>query len=685
MKKKIIKNKHGITLIALVVTIVILLILAGVSINLLLGDNGIISKAKEAKNKTNEQSIKEEVEMVLAEWSIDKYTQDSELDIEKFLREKINVRKVNTIGNEQSFDYKGYKFTIKKDSNEIIKIEKSVNDLYAKSNGQLYVDGAYLNNQYGQDIQLKGINIWAYDDEKFNQEFFKDLKDKYQVNCVRLALNSLNPDTEEVDDNGRIFGYLYNIIDSIIANDMYAILDWHLINSGNYTNNPYDYEDSAIKVFTTFATYYKDVPNLMYELANEPKGSWDELLPYYNKLIPEIRSINPNSIIFVTSSGHGLDVEAILETPIEYKNIMYTMHFYYSTYATEEIKAISNAILRGVPIFASEWSPTNGKDSTIQLEYASALCNFMNNNNISSTFWMFTDNNTEYTKMNEITKYAMDYINDKYTENGYKRYEYSVADYTMQERGNVAENTKIYANDSIWHTEKYRDNIYEIEFCDYINLRAQAVEIRDISSTGQGSLLAYIVENNEKKGTYKLYITGNKTIYFPKKSNKLFAFMKNVEKIKNIGNISTELVEDFSSTFSYMNILQEIDVTNFDTSKTKILLGMFSGDGSLKKIDFSKWNTKNVSTMFGMLSGCNSLEKIDLSLLDTTSLLNICNLFQSNKVKDIDISSFDFKTIKEYSSLFVFAENESRTIYVKDEYARDIVKELSPKATIVIR
>ena len=42
-------NKAGITLIALIVTIIVLLILAGVSINLLLGDNGIITKAKEAK------------------------------------------------------------------------------------------------------------------------------------------------------------------------------------------------------------------------------------------------------------------------------------------------------------------------------------------------------------------------------------------------------------------------------------------------------------------------------------------------------------------------------------------------------------------------------------------------------------------------------------------------------------
>ena len=50
------KNNKGITLVALVVTIVVLLILAGVSINLVLGNNGIIAKAKDAGTKSAEAS-----------------------------------------------------------------------------------------------------------------------------------------------------------------------------------------------------------------------------------------------------------------------------------------------------------------------------------------------------------------------------------------------------------------------------------------------------------------------------------------------------------------------------------------------------------------------------------------------------------------------------------------------------
>ena len=54
------KNSEGITLIALVITIVILLILAGITIAALTGDNGILTRAKEAKEKTEQAQKKEE-------------------------------------------------------------------------------------------------------------------------------------------------------------------------------------------------------------------------------------------------------------------------------------------------------------------------------------------------------------------------------------------------------------------------------------------------------------------------------------------------------------------------------------------------------------------------------------------------------------------------------------------------
>lgn len=59
------KNQKGITLIALVITIIVLLILAGVSIAMLTGENGILTNATESKNKTLEKSALEKIDIAL--------------------------------------------------------------------------------------------------------------------------------------------------------------------------------------------------------------------------------------------------------------------------------------------------------------------------------------------------------------------------------------------------------------------------------------------------------------------------------------------------------------------------------------------------------------------------------------------------------------------------------------------
>ena len=61
--KKLRQANKGITLIALVVTIVILLILATISINMLFGSNGLITKAQIAKNEMEVSTLKESLDM----------------------------------------------------------------------------------------------------------------------------------------------------------------------------------------------------------------------------------------------------------------------------------------------------------------------------------------------------------------------------------------------------------------------------------------------------------------------------------------------------------------------------------------------------------------------------------------------------------------------------------------------
>ena len=82
------KNVHGITLIALVITIIVLLILAGVSISMLTGQNGILTQAQNAINETERASAKEKAELAVV-GAIAK-SNDGSLTIENLKKELSN-------------------------------------------------------------------------------------------------------------------------------------------------------------------------------------------------------------------------------------------------------------------------------------------------------------------------------------------------------------------------------------------------------------------------------------------------------------------------------------------------------------------------------------------------------------------------------------------------------------------
>ena len=88
IEKNIIKNKAGITLIALVISIIVLLILAGVSIMTLAGDNGLLNRTTSAKEKTEQAGIMENIRLAYQNALIGQYTNDGK-SIENQIKEDL--------------------------------------------------------------------------------------------------------------------------------------------------------------------------------------------------------------------------------------------------------------------------------------------------------------------------------------------------------------------------------------------------------------------------------------------------------------------------------------------------------------------------------------------------------------------------------------------------------------------
>ena len=132
MKKVCIENRKGlkvgkirknsaITLIALVITIVVLLILAGVTLNVIIGKNGILSKAKESKSETEISKYEEELGMCVLNLQIEETENVFNMEVlrSKFVekvKENENTDDIEIVSAEGNATiegvYKGYEFTI---------------------------------------------------------------------------------------------------------------------------------------------------------------------------------------------------------------------------------------------------------------------------------------------------------------------------------------------------------------------------------------------------------------------------------------------------------------------------------------------------------------------------------------------------------------------------------------------
>ena len=92
------KKEKGITLIALVITIIVLLILAGVTIATLTGDNGILGKAKTAKTTNDEEKAKEQIKIAV----MGSYGKDGELNYDD-LTKNLGQIGIKDLPNEASY------------------------------------------------------------------------------------------------------------------------------------------------------------------------------------------------------------------------------------------------------------------------------------------------------------------------------------------------------------------------------------------------------------------------------------------------------------------------------------------------------------------------------------------------------------------------------------------------------
>ena len=335
------KNKKGITLIALVVTIVVLLILAGVTINLLLDENGIIVKSKDARIETRASQVEDEVGMWKQHNFINKESNQAQESADTMLESLIS-RKLLT---EDEIDRDQELITIKKKNGTIIReisyssvtinISKSPEN---KKSGyvELTVESVEgmtipiitneeeLNNfvnslseEQKKDIIKRSVPTWVNNhDSSVNCTTFEQVLENWKnKNWIEEATEELF--WNDIESKGGIDGFLKAILVDLYLDRVTGKINGYIVtNPDNEESNTYTAMDNGtyafkVKDLITGKIYTKkvQVTNVDKDIVVEPENiaDWE-----YTE--------EDDGTITITSSK-GTDTTVIIPNSINLKKV----------------------------------------------------------------------------------------------------------------------------------------------------------------------------------------------------------------------------------------------------------------------------------------------------------------------------------------------------------------------------
>lgn len=259
-------------------------------------------------------------------------------------------------------------------------------------NGWLKVSGTQLINAAGEPVVLHGMSSHGL--HWFPQFAERDaiaFTAENGANLYRAAMYTA--EGGYIAKPNQCKRLLMAAVDNAIAEDMYVIVDWHILSDGD----PMTYLEQSKAFFSEISAKYAAIPNVIYEICNEPNGnvSWaGSIKPYAEAVIPVIRANSPDSVILVGSGTWSQDVDKPADDPLDFYNIMYTCHFYAGTHGQWLRDRIDKALSKGAPIFISEWG-TSAADGNggVFLNESREWLDFLDARNISWANWSLCDKN----------------------------------------------------------------------------------------------------------------------------------------------------------------------------------------------------------------------------------------------------------------------------------------------------
>lgn len=615
-----------------------------------------------------------------------------------------------------------YNYTDKKDKNGIIKnikdaLEKTKNvsneeltkeyienvangdansSIIKTYSGQLHVCGANLCDKSNRVVRIKGVSNGGLGGENdFNNPFHGEINNEslatiksWGANGLRLFITANIKwmasyiGHEDAYINGMKVG-----IDAAIKNDMYVIVNWDPA-----SNDANPLTEKCKEALTRIASLYPNDPHVMFEIWNEPQiqNTWQDCKNHASVIIPAIRAISPDAVIFVGSPGASQDLTIPANDPLNYSNIMYTHHLYMRSITYKTTYGLKYAMEKKLPIFVTEWGPEGNGSGAVEIikPHVYRFINLLNQYKLSYMFFGFgssTFNGGDRYGITTRGSWRNDLPDSILNEKGFLLKDVLTEKHFDVKDSILIENREDESNET-YRSPEWRDKIVSISFTKGNNVSNYRIKW-DLSALQDNSIIGYLT--NAGGDTYNLVITCDGTIYAPRISKYLFSDLKNLRSI-DFGNFDTSNVQMISGIFQGDENLESLDLSRWNTSNIYSMWAAFQNCKRLRTINFANWSP-NITEMFNAFTNCHKLESLDMSRFNVSGVTDFNGLFiNCVELKLLDLSSWNSQSISKVNSMFSGCRNLSyidiRNLNITSSTsATNTIANIKSGATVIVK
>ncbi len=279
--------------------------------------------------------------------------------------------------------------------------------------GKLKVEGANLCDKNGESIQLRGMSTHGiqYFDQFYTKNLITSLALYWKADIIRISCYVNEGNSDYLDSPAKWRTYVDSIVDMAGEAGIYALIDWHMLSPGD----PNYFKNEAKEFWKYMVDKHGNKTHVLFDICNEPnneghwswkydkeKGdfvkdkeivpgktvTWDnDIKPYADTILAIIRAKSQN-VAIVGTPEWASEPDAVIGNELNYRNIMYTMHFYAAEHGSSYRDNVSRALLAGIPVFVTEFGTQEASgDGDNDFVASEEWMTFMNDNNLSWCNW----------------------------------------------------------------------------------------------------------------------------------------------------------------------------------------------------------------------------------------------------------------------------------------------------------